>query len=132
MVEQNDGSTTKLADEAVHSVIDLMRAEVVLLRRSIAKGLNRLLLGIGLLVLAAVVVLVGLSVLADASVAALVETGLSETRASAAVGVGLVILAVGLVIIGVVSLKRVNRAVTLPLRNLQRDATAIKAAFHDH
>jgi hypothetical protein len=131
MTDNDDESTAKLADAAVHSVIALMQAELALLRVSVAKGFKRLLLGIGLLVLAVVVIFVGLITMADACVAVLIDAGLDAKWASASVGLALMFLAVLLVVTGVMLLKRINRTATLPLRNLQRDAQAMKAALHD-
>jgi hypothetical protein len=67
----------------------------------------------------------------DACVAVLIDAGLDAKWASGSVGLALMFLAVLLVIAGVILLKRINRVATLPLRNLQRDAQAMKAALHD-
>jgi len=122
--------TGTLLSDAVNQLTRLVRGEVALAKAEVAQNVKSAALGIGLLVGAVVLVLVGLFILAEALVVALGEL---IGDGWAALIVGIVILAVAglLAMRGLNSLKPENIAPSRTLANVQADAQTIKENVHN-
>jgi protein-S-isoprenylcysteine O-methyltransferase Ste14 len=124
-------SPASLAAEALRISSDLVRKEVTLAKAELRQNLNRAGTGLGMIVAAAVLGIVTLNVLTVALVAALAETDLGPIWSAVVVGVVLAILAYVLLRKGMADLKPENLMPTRTVENVQRDASAVKEAYHD-
>lgn len=125
---KNAGS---IVADTLGNVSTLVRKEVDLARTEINENVARAGLAIGLLVGAVVVALVSLNVLAAALVTAITEFGLDAGLSALLVGVGLAIIAFALLSKGMSDLKLSSLAPTRTVKNVQRDAHAVKEAYND-
>ena len=124
-------SPASLAADALRISSDLVRKEVTLAKAELRQNLNRAGTGLGMIVAAAVLGIVTLNVLTVALVAALAETDLGPIWSAVVVGVVLAILAYVLLRKGMADLKPENLMPTRAVENVQRDASAVKEAYHD-
>ncbi|RMJ20669.1 hypothetical protein PHISP_08461 [Aspergillus sp. HF37] len=124
-------SPASLAADALRISSDLVRKEVTLAKAELRQNLNRAGTGLGMIVAAAVLGIVTLNVLTVALVAALAETDLGPIWSAVVVGVVLAILAYVLLRKGMADLKPENLMPTRTVENVQRDASAVKEAYHD-
>ena len=124
-------SPASLAADALRISSDLVRQEVTLAKAELRQNLNRAGTGLGMIVAAAVLGIVTLNVLTVALVAALAETDLGPIWSAVVVGVVLAILAYVLLRKGMADLKPENLMPTRTVENVQRDASAVKEAYHD-
>jgi len=124
-------SPASLAADALRISSDLVRKEVSLAKAELRQNLNRAGTGLGMIVAAAVLGIVTLNVLTVALVAALAETDLGPIWSAVVVGVVLAILAYVLLRKGMADLKPDNLMPTRTVENVQRDASAVKEAYHD-
>ena len=124
-------SPASLAADALRISSDLVRKEVSLAKAELRQNLNRAGTGLGMIVAAAVLGIVTLNVLTVALVAALAETDLGPIWSAVVVGVVLAILAYVLLRKGMANLKPENLMPTRTVENVQRDASAVKEAYHD-
>ena len=124
-------SPASLAADALRISSDLVRKEVSLAKAELRQNLNRAGTGLGMIVAAAVLGIVKLNVLTVALVAALAETDLGPIWSAVVVGVVLAILAYVLLRKGMADLKPENLMPTRTVENVQRDASAVKEAYHD-
>ena len=124
-------SPASLAADALRISSDLVRKEVTLAKAELRQNLNRAGTGLGMIVAAAVLGIVTLNVLTVALVAALAETDLGPIWSAVIVGVVLAILAYVLLRKGMADLKPENLMPTRTVENVQRDASAVKEAYHD-
>ena len=124
-------SPASLAADALRISSDLVRKEVSLAKAELRQNLNRAGTGLGMIVAAAVLGIVTLNVLTVALVAALAETDLGPIWSAVVVGVVLAILAYVLLRKGMADLKPENLMPTRAVENVQRDASAVKEAYHD-
>ena len=124
-------SPASLAADALCISSDLVRKEVSLAKAELRQNLNRAGTGLGMIVAAAVLGIVTLNVLTVALVAALAETDLGPIWSAVVVGVVLAILAYVLLRKGMADLKPENLMPTRTVENVQRDASAVKEAYHD-
>ncbi|TNB98056.1 phage holin family protein [Paracoccus marcusii] len=124
-------SPASLAADALRISSDLVRKEVSLAKAELRQNLNRAGTGLGMIVAAAVLGIVTLNVLTVALVAALAETDLGPIWSAVVVGVVLAILAYVLLRKGMADLKPENLMPTRTVENVQRDASAVKEAYHD-
>ena len=124
-------SPSSLAADALRISSDLVRKEVTLAKAELRQNLNRAGTGLGMIVAAAVLGIVTLNVLTVALVAALAETDLGPIWSAVVVGVVLAILAYVLLRKGMADLKPDNLMPTRTVENVQRDASAVKEAYHD-
>jgi TRAP-type C4-dicarboxylate transport system permease small subunit len=131
MNPDEDASTAKLIQSTSESLSALLPAEIALLRAALKVSIKRLVIAIAIIVCAAIIIFVGLIVLAMTSVDALVATGMPPAFAGLAVGAGLVALALIMVVVSLMILKRVGRGVVQPIKNIGLDAQTVKAAYHD-
>ena len=131
----SDNNTNKsaggLLSDAMSNVSGLVRNEVDLARAEISENVTRAGVAVGLIAGAAIIALVALNVLAAALVAALTEAGLDAGWAALIVGVLLGLLALGLINKGLTDLKLSSLAPTRTVKNVQRDAAAVKDAYDD-
>ncbi len=132
MSKEEDASAKQLFSETTQSLAVLIRAELALLQSALSVSLTRIFLAIGIIICAAIIVLVALNVLATVAVAALTAMGLQPVSAGMAVGLGLLALALILVKLSLYLLRRAYRSAVKPAQTLGRDAQAIKAAYHEH
>jgi hypothetical protein len=131
MSDNDDASTAKLIASTTESLSALLRAEIALLRATLKVSLKRLIMATAFAVCAAIILFVGLIVLAMTAVDGLAAVGLSPVLAGLAVAAGLVALALIMVFAALVILKRMGTDVSRPATNIGRDAQAVKAAYHD-
>lgn len=124
-------SPASLAADALRISSDLVRKEVTLAKAELRQNLNRAGTGLGMIVAAAVLGIVTLNVLTVALVAALAETDLGPIWSAVVVGVVLAILAYVLLRKGMADLKPESLIPTRTVENVQRDASAVKEAYHD-
>ena len=131
----SDGNANKsagnLLTEAMSNVSGLVRSEVDLARAEISENITKAGVAIGMIAGAAIIALVALNVLAAALVAALTEIGLDAGWAALIVGAALGVLAFVLIGKGVNDLKLSSLAPTRTVKNVQRDAAAVKEAYDD-
>ena len=124
-------SPASLAADALRISSDLVRKEVTLAKAELRQNLSRAGTGLGMIVAAAILGIVTLNVLTVALVAALAETDLGPIWSAVIVGVVLAILAYVLLRKGMADLKPENLMPTRTVENVQRDASAVKEAYHD-
>ena len=124
-------SPASLAADALRISSNLVRKEVTLAKAELRQNLSRAGTGLGMIVAAAVLGIVTLNVLTVALVAALAETDLGPIWSAVIVGVVLAILAYVLLRKGMADLKPENLMPTRTVENVQRDANAVKEAYHD-
>ncbi|MFO6465751.1 phage holin family protein [Jannaschia sp. KMU-145] len=119
------GATGIIGDVLGH-VSNLIRKEVDLARSEINENLTRAGIAIGLLVGALVIALVALNVLAAALVAAITELGIDAGWSALIVGGLLAVVAFAMVAKGINDLKLSSLAPTRTVKNVRRDAEAVK------
>ena len=124
-------SAGALLSDTLSNVSGLVRSEVDLARAEISENVTKAAVAVGLIAGAALIALVALDVLAAALVAALAEAGLDAGWAALIVGAGLGILAYVLINKGINDLKLSSLAPTRTVKNVQRDAEAVKEAYDD-
>jgi len=119
------GPASLISDVLAH-VSSLIRKEFDLARAEVSTNINRAGVAIGLLVGAMVIALVALNVLAAALVAAITELGLDAGWSALIVGGIFALVALGMVMKGVNDLKLTSLAPSRTVKNLKRDADAVK------
>ncbi|WP_299288874.1 phage holin family protein [uncultured Tateyamaria sp.] len=124
-------SAGNLLTDAMSNVSSLVRNEVDLARAEISENVTKAGVAVGLIAGAAIIALVALNVLAAALVGALTEAGLDATWSALIVGAGLGLIAFVLIGKGVNDLKLSSLAPTRTVKNVQRDAAAVKEAYDD-
>ncbi|WP_299673309.1 phage holin family protein [uncultured Roseobacter sp.] len=131
----SDNTTNKSAGHLLSDVMSnvggLVRNEVDLARAEISENVTKAGVALGLIAGAAIIALVALNVLAAALVAALTDIGLEAGWSSLIVGTALGIIAFALISKGVNDLKLSSLAPTRTVKNVQRDAAAVKDAYDD-
>ena len=129
--DQTNKSAGTLLSEAMNNVSGLVRNEVDLARAEISENVNKAGVAVGLIAGAGIIALVALNVLAAALVAALTEAGIDAGWSALIVGAGLGIVAFALMSKGLNDLKLSSLAPTRTVKNVQRDAAAVKEAYDD-
>lgn len=131
----NDHSDTRRGSSVIGDILthlsNLVRKEFDLARAEVSENLTQAAVAIGLLVAAVVVALTALNVLAAALVAAIAELGLEPGWASLIVGVVFAAIALVMALKGINDLKLSNLAPKRTVKNVKRDAQAIKEPFND-
>ncbi|OWU68104.1 phage holin family protein [Marinibacterium profundimaris] len=130
MTEQPKSASSLVAD-ALENVSALLRNEIDLARAEVSENLNRAGVALGMIAGAAIVVMVTLNTLVAALVAALTEAGLDAGWSALIVGVILAIVAYAMMSKGLNDLKLTSLAPTRTMKNVQRDAEAVKEAYND-
>ncbi|MGR3512108.1 MAG: phage holin family protein [Paracoccaceae bacterium] len=130
MSDQNRSAGTLVGD-ALDNVSKLIRNEFDLARAEVSENANRAVTALGLIAGAAIVALVTLNTLVAALVAALTETGLDAGWAALIVSVVLAIVAFAMLQKGTNDLKLSKLAPTRTMKNVQRDAEAVKETYDD-
>lgn len=120
-----------LASEALRLSGDLVRKEIALAKAEMSQNFQRAGIALGFIAAAAVIGIVTINVLVAALVAALAETDLGPIWSAVIVGVLLALLAFILVRKGMNDLKPEALMPSRTVQNVQRDAHAIKEAYHD-
>jgi len=114
--------------DTLRNFTTLMQTELHLAKAEIANNVSRAGAGIAMMAVAAILALTGLNVLAGALVAYIASVGLSAGTAALIVGGSVLLVAVALVFIGKSRLTGTALEPTRTLKNLQRDAAAVKGA----
>lgn len=127
--ENDSRSTSTLLTDAIDHMRSLVRNEVDLARTEMQENMNKATTAIGMLVGAAVLAIVALTVLAAAVVAALVAWGLSTGWASAIVGGVLLVIALIMMSKGRNDLKTSSLAPTRTARNVREDTKTLKESY---
>jgi sensor histidine kinase regulating citrate/malate metabolism len=120
-----------LASEALRLSGDLVRKEIALAKAEMGQNVQRAGVAVGFIVAAAVIGIVTINVLVAALVAALAETDLGPIWSAVIVGLVLALLAYILLRKGMNDLKPEALMPSRTVQNVQRDAHAIKEAYHD-
>lgn len=120
-----------LVSDVMRLSSDLVRKEIALAKAEIGENISRAGHAVGFIAVAGVIGLVTLNVLVAALVAALAETALGPIWSAVIVGVVLAILAYILLKKGLNDLKLRALIPTRTVDSVQRDAHAIKEAYHD-
>ncbi len=128
--DKNESAGGILSD-ALGNVSGLVRNEVDLARAEISENVTQAGVALGLIAASAIVALVALNVLVAAVVAGLAEAGLDAGWAALIVGAILGVLAYVLLNKGTNDLKLSSLAPTRTVKNVQRDAAAVKEAYDD-
>ncbi|WP_299652931.1 phage holin family protein [uncultured Jannaschia sp.] len=118
--------TTGLIGDVLSHVSNLVRKEVDLARAEVSENVTRAGVAVGMLAGALVVALVALNVLAAALVSAIAELGLDAGWAALIVGGALAIIAFVMVSKGISDLKLSSLAPNRTVKNVKRDAVAVK------
>ena len=121
-------TTTSLMSEVLRHLSNLVRGEFDLARAELQENATKAAAGAGMLVGAIVVALVALNLLAAALAAALTEAGIPAGWSALIVGVVLAIIAGILAAVGASRLKATSLAPSRTIRNVRRDAEAVKEA----
>ena len=121
-------SATTLLSDALEHTTTLVRDEINLAKAEMKESLNKAAIAVGLLVGGIVISLTALDVLAAALVVALADLGIDPGWSALIVGVALAVIAFAMVGKGIEDLKASNFAPKRTLKNVQRDADAIKEA----
>ncbi|WP_282063841.1 phage holin family protein [Roseobacter litoralis] len=129
--DNTNRSAGGLLTDAMANVSGLVRSEVDLARAEISENVTKAGVAVGLIAGAAIIALVALNVLAAALVAALTDAGLDAGWSALIVGAGLAVIAFVLINKGVNDLKLSSLAPTRTVKNVQRDAAAVKEAYDD-
>ena len=124
-------STGSILSDALTNVSSLVRNEVDLARAEVSENVTRAGVALGLIAASAIIALVALNVLVAALVAGLAEAGLDAGWAALIVGALLGVLAYVLLNKGTNDLKLSSLAPTRTVKNVQRDAAAVKEAYDD-
>lgn len=130
-IEKTNASAGTLLSDALNNVSSLIRNEVDLAKAELSENLNRAGVAIGLIAGALVIAIVALTVLAAALVTALTSVGMHPGWAALIVGGTLAIVAFMLSAKGLKDLQPSRLAPTRTAKNLQRDATLVKEAYHE-
>ncbi|WP_299785099.1 phage holin family protein [uncultured Marivita sp.] len=129
--DNTNKSAGNLLTDAMSNVSGLVRSEVDLARAEISENVNQAGVAIGMIAGAAIIALVALNVLAAALVAALTGAGLDAGWSALIVGAALGVIAFVLINKGTNDLKLSSLAPTRTVKNVQRDAAAVKEAYDD-
>ena len=124
-------TTGEVMADIMGHVGNLVRNEVDLARAEIGISLNKAVAAMGAMAVALVLAIAGLNVLAAALVALVVYLGLSPVWATVVVGMGLLIVAFVIYISAKQALTNIGFVPTRAVRNVGRDAAAIKEAYND-
>jgi hypothetical protein len=117
-----------LVSGALANLGSLIRNEFDLARAEVSENLGKAGAAVGLILAAAVIVLVALNVLAAALVAALTNAGIGAGWSALIVGVAFAVIAYVMARKGLNDLSLSSLAPSRTARNVQRDAAAIKEA----
>lgn len=120
-----------LVSDVMRLSSDLLRKEIALAKAEVGQNLSRAGNAVGFIAVAGVIGLVTLNVLVAALVAALAETDLGPIWSAVIVGVVLALVAFILLKKGLNDLKLKSLMPTRTVDSVQRDAHAIKEAYHD-
>jgi hypothetical protein len=126
-------SAAGLLSDAIAHMSSLVRKEVDLARAEVSENATRAGAALGFLAGGLVIALVALNVLAAALVAGLAEWGLEPGWASLIVGLVLAAIALAMALKARNDLKLTSIAPTRTVKNVQRDAQALKeVTTNDH
>lgn len=123
--------TTALLSDALEQTVRLVRGEIDLARADFAAGLRGGMLGVGLMLAAALLGAIAIQLVASAVVAALVEAGFGPTAAALMVAVGLVLIAAIFAWVGAQSLHTLADMPARAARRLSRDAETLKEGMNN-
>ncbi|QBF33309.1 phage holin family protein [Thalassococcus sp. S3] len=129
--DRTNKSAGTLLSDALNNVSGLVSNEVDLARAEVSENVNKAGVAVGLIGGAAIIALVALNVLAAALVAALTEAGLDAGWAALIIGALLGAAAYALMSKGLNDLKLSSLAPTRTVKNVQRDAAAVKESYDD-
>lgn len=124
-------STTDMLGDAMNHVSALVRKEVDLARAEISENLNKAAVAIGLIVGAVIIALTALNVLSAALVVALTNAGIDAGWSALIVGAVFGLIAFVMVGKGINDLKLTSLAPSRTVKNVKRDAHALKDAYDD-
>ncbi|SFJ70089.1 phage holin family protein [Jannaschia pohangensis] len=122
---QARGTTSIISDVLAH-ISNLIRKEIDLAKAEVSENISRAGIAIGLIAASLIIALVALNVLAGALVAGLTALGLEAGWSALIVGVTFAALALGMTLKGLKDLKMTSLAPTRTVKNLRRDADAVK------
>ena len=125
MPDQQGQSLQGLVAEAVRESTSLAQKEFALFRTEVSENLKAMLMGMAMLVVAAVFAIAAIMLFTEALVKWLATVVGSEALAALIVGGGLVIIAVALGLWGRSAISAASLAPTRTLHSLQRDSQVL-------
>ena len=125
-MQSPDPEKPSLIAEVLSHLSRLVRHEIDLARAELSENVGKAGTALGLIAAALIVALVALNVLAGALVAGVVALGLDAGWAALVVGAAFALIAFLMVRKGINDLKPAALAPTRTVRNIQRDADAVK------
>lgn len=126
---RNDGSIVSLFSEVIAAMTRLVRGEIALARSEAEQALRRSAQAAMQIGIAAVLVLVGMNVLAGAAVTGLIALGLWPGLAALIVGVSLLLLGWGCLQFGLGLLRKAAAGPGQTLQNLRDDVDALRTGM---
>ncbi len=127
-LEDKNKSTSSLIGDALSHVSALVRKEIDLARAEMNENIDGALMGIGLVIAAAVFLITALNVLTGALVAAITAAGLPAIWSALLVGIIFCIIAYVMATSGIAKLKLTSIAPSRAAENVKRDVEAVKEA----
>jgi uncharacterized membrane protein YqjE len=125
MPDQQGQSLQGLVAEAVRESTSLAQKEFALFRTEVSENLKAMLMGMAMLVMAAIFAIAAIMLFTEALVKWLATVVGSEALAALIVGGGLVIIAVALGLWGRSAISAASLAPTRTLHSLQRDSQVL-------
>lgn len=126
-------SVADLLRDVIAQVTRLLRKEAQLARMELSENLGRAVLGLGLIIGGAVLLIPALVILLEAGVAALEQRGMVPPAAAGIVGGCVLLLGFILVAVGALQLRMRNLMPNKTIQQLHHDASTAKQQMrHDH
>jgi hypothetical protein len=125
MPDQNQSSIQALISEALRDTTDLARKELALFRAELSENVRTLVIGIAMMVGAAVFAIAAVILFTEALVKWLATVVESEALAALIVGGAMTVIAVGLVLYGRSTMSAASLLPKRAIRSIQRDTAVL-------
>jgi hypothetical protein len=125
MPDQNQSTIQGLISDAVRDMSDLARKELALFRAELSENVKALVIGVAMMVGAAVFAIAAIILFTEALVKWLATVVGSEALAALIVGGAMAMVAVGLVLYGRSTMSAASLLPTRATRSIQRDTTVL-------
>ncbi|HEY7385585.1 MAG TPA: phage holin family protein [Beijerinckiaceae bacterium] len=125
MADQNQSSIQGLISDALRDTTDLARKEVALFRAELAENVRALVMGIAMMVGAAVFAIAAIILFTEALVKWLATVVGSEALSALIVGGAMAVIAVGLVLYGRSTMSAASLMPNRAVRSIQRDTKVL-------
>ena len=125
MADQNQSSIQGLISDALRDTTDLARKEVALFRAELAENVRTLVMGLAMMVGAAVFAIAAIILFTEALVKWLATVVGSEALSALIVGGAMAVIAVGLVLYGRSTMSAASLMPNRAVRSIQRDTKVL-------